>query len=86
MPILMMRAACGPASAWKGFDMIPQIWTRTPAQSNERVAALISDAFNRAAALDPARVGAAPRDVSAALRFAMRTDAGAFLNDRAGAV
>lgn len=54
-------------------------WSLTPANSNARIAALISDAFARAAAFDPCHTGAAPRDVAHALRFAMSTDAGAFI-------
>lgn len=57
------------------------LWTSTPARSNARVAALIADAFATAKALDPFHTGAAPRDVAQALRFAMSTDAGAFLPD-----
>lgn len=55
------------------------LWSSTPPNSNARVAALISDAFARAAHFDPRHVGAAPLDVATALRFAMSTDAGAFL-------
>lgn len=60
--------------------MIPQIWTLTPPCTNARVAAVIFDAFNRARNLDPRHTGAAPLDVAHALRFAMRTDAGAYLD------
>lgn len=60
--------------------MIPQVWTHTPANTNARVAALIHDAFNRARNLDPYHRGSAPICVAHALRFAMRTDAGAFLD------
>lgn len=60
--------------------MIPQIWTLTPPRTNARVAAVICDAFNRARNLDPRHTGAAPLDVAHALRFAMRTDAGAFMD------
>lgn len=59
--------------------MQPKIWTLTPPRSNARVAAVIHDAFASAKAFDPFHTGAAPRDVAHALRFAMRTDAGAFL-------
>lgn len=59
--------------------MIPQVWTQTPANTNARVAALIHDAFNRARNLDPHNRGSAPICVAHALRFAMRTDAGAYL-------
>lgn len=55
-----------------------KIWTLTAAGTNERVAAVIADAFNTAKALDPRHQGAAPRDVMAHLRFAMTTNAGRF--------
>jgi hypothetical protein len=45
---------------------------------------VIADAFASAKALDPLHKGRAPRDVANALRFAMSTDAGAYLD--AGAV
>lgn len=60
----------------KGLPVM--LWTLFPARSNGRVAALIHDAFRSAALLDPDCAGLAPRDVAARLRFAMRTDAGAF--------
>lgn len=59
--------------------MKAKIWTLTAANTNERVAAVIMDAFNSALALDPRHTGAAPRDVMAHLRFAMTTDAGRFI-------
>ncbi|MGN7869566.1 hypothetical protein [Paracoccus sp. 22332] len=52
-----------------------KIWTLTEANTNERVAAVIMDAFNSAKAYG----NAAPRDVENHLRFAMTTDAGRFL-------
>jgi len=60
--------------------MQSKIWTLTPPRTNARVAAVIADAFATAKALDPRHSGAAPRDVAHALRFAMRTDAGAFMD------
>ena len=57
-----------------------KIWTSTPPRTNARLAAVIADAFATAKALDPAHEGRAPRDVANALRFAMTTDAGAYLD------
>lgn len=60
--------------------MSPKLWTSTPPRTNARVAAVIFDAFASAKAFDPCHTGAAPYDVAHALRFAMRTDAGAYLD------
>lgn len=57
-----------------------KLWPSTPPRSNARVAAVIADAFASAKALDPLHKGCAPRDVAHALRFAMSTDAGAYLD------
>lgn len=57
-----------------------KLWTLTPPRSNARVAAVIADAFASAKAFDPLHKGRAPRDVANALRFAMTTDAGAYLD------
>jgi hypothetical protein len=57
-----------------------KLWTSTPPRTNARVAAVIADAFATAKALDPLHKGRAPRDVANALRFAMSTDAGAYLD------
>lgn len=57
-----------------------KIWTSTPPRTNARLAAVIADAFASAKAFDPAHEGRAPRDVANALRFAMTTDAGAYLD------
>jgi hypothetical protein len=57
-----------------------KLWNLTPPRSNARIAAVIADAFASAKALDPRHTGAAPRDVAHALRFAMSTDAGAYLD------
>lgn len=56
-----------------------KLWTSTAPRTNARVAAVIADAFATAKVLDPAHEGRAPRDVRNALRFAMSTDAGAYL-------
>lgn len=63
--------------------MQSKIWTLTAPRTNARVAAVIADAFNSAKAFDPHHTGAAPYDVAHALRFAMRTDAGAFMDGAA---
>lgn len=60
-----------------------KLWTLTAPRSNARVAAVIADAFATAKALDPQHKGRAPRDVANALRFAMSTDAGAYLDGAA---
>lgn len=57
-----------------------KLWNLTPPRSNARIASVIADAFASAKALDPRHTGAAPRDVAHALRFAMSTDAGAYLD------
>ena len=44
-------------------------WTRTAPNTPERTAAIITDCFNRAKTYGRS----APRDVEAALRFAMQT-------------
>lgn len=64
--------------------LTPKIWTRSAPRTNARVAGVIHDAFATAKALDPRHVGAAPHDVAHALRFAMRTDAGAYLDGGRG--
>ena len=57
-----------------------KLWTLTAPRSNARVSAVIVDAFASAKAFDPQHKGCAPRDVANALRFAMSTDAGAYLD------
>lgn len=57
-----------------------KIWTLSAPKTNARVAGVIHDAFATAKALDPLHKGCAPRDVRNALRFAMSTDAGAYLD------
>jgi hypothetical protein len=70
-----------PACSVKGSAM--KLWTLTPPRSNARVAAVIADAFASAKAFDPLHEGRAPRDVANALRFAMSTEAGAYLDGAA---
>lgn len=70
-----------PAGSVKGSAV--KLWTQTPPLTNARVAAVIADAFASAKAFDPAHEGRAPRDVANALRFAMSTDAGAYLDQGA---
>lgn len=64
-------------------QVMSKIWTLSAPRTNERVAGVIHDAFVTARLCDPFHTGAAPYDVAHALRFAMQTDAGAYLDGAA---